>query len=142
AGLSQQQMDNAAVIVRVGRQAGLPKQAQVIAIATALQESQLLNLANPNWPVSMQMSNQGTGYDYDSVGLFQQRPTSGWGTPEQIMNPVYAANKFYQALVDVPGWQQMPVTVAAQTVQGSAFPDAYAQHEARAQQVVEAFGRP
>ncbi|HZN77995.1 MAG TPA: hypothetical protein VFC00_40810 [Micromonosporaceae bacterium] len=138
AGLTQAQMDNAAVIVRVGKQAKLPKRAQIIAIATAMQESKLKNLANPAHPQSMRLPNQGTGFDYDSLGLFQQRVESGWGSPRQLMDPVYAAKAFYDALASVNGWQSMAVTEAAQAVQGSAFPDAYAQHVRAATLVVNA----
>ena len=67
--------------------------------------------------------------DRDSLGLFQQRPSQGWGSEEQVQDPVHAANKFYEELVDVSGWESMPVTVAAQRVQRSAFPNAYAQWE-------------
>jgi hypothetical protein len=138
AGLNQTQMDNARAIIAAGQKAGLPKRAYIIAIATAMQESRLLNLANPHHPESLRLPNQGVGYDFDSLGLFQQRPASGWGAPAQIMNAEYAANKFYAALLRVSGWDQMPLTVAAQTVQGSAFPDAYADDEPRARAVVDA----
>lgn len=137
-GMSQVQMDHAATIVAMGQRAGLPEYAYVIAIATALQESNLRNLANPSVPESLNHPHDGTGTDHDSVGLFQQRHTTGWGTVAQIMDPSYAATRFYQALADVPGWESMAVTVAAQTVQRSAFPDAYAKHEPLARQVVAA----
>jgi hypothetical protein len=88
-----------------------------IALATAMQESKLRNLDYG---------------DRDSLGLFQQRPSQGWGTPEQIMDPVYAAGKFYSELVKVTGFEDMPITEAAQAVQRSAYPDAYAKHEAAA----------
>jgi hypothetical protein len=85
-----------------------------VALATARQESKLHNI----------------GYgDRDSVGLFQQRPSQGWGTEAQIMDPVYATSKFYQALLAVPGWQKMTLTQAAQAVQHSGLPDAYAQYD-------------
>ncbi|MFC0565716.1 hypothetical protein ACFFHU_16455, partial [Plantactinospora siamensis] len=74
----------------------------------------------------------GDANDHDSLGLFQQRPTSGWGSPEQITNPQYATTAFQKALKDVPGWQDMPLTDAAQKVQVSAYPDAYAQWESQA----------
>ncbi|MFS8521323.1 MAG: hypothetical protein FWJ87_08100 [Micromonosporaceae bacterium] len=138
AGLTQRQMDHAATIVAVGQRAGMPKEAWVIAVATALQESNLLNLANPAWPESFEHPHDGTGYDHDSVGLFQQRASTGWGPVAQLMDPEYAAGKFYEALARVPGWQDMPLTLAAQSVQKSAFPYAYARHEARARQIVEA----
>jgi len=135
--LNQAQMDNAEVIVRTGRQAGLPKRAHVIAVATAIQESKLLNLANPAVPQSLRVKSQGMGYDHDSVGLFQQRPSAGWGTPAQLLDPEFAARQFYNRLVQVPGWQNMSLTWAAQSVQVSAFPYAYAQHEWLAQQIVD-----
>jgi hypothetical protein len=137
-GLTQRQMDHAAVIVAMGQRAGLPERAYVVAIATALQESNLRNLANPVYPESLNLPNDGTGYDHDSVGLFQQRPSTGWGSVSQIMDPAYAATKFYEALARVPGWEDMAITVAAQRVQVSAFPDAYAKHELRARQIVAA----
>jgi biotin carboxyl carrier protein len=108
----------------VGQRMKVPVRGWVIAIATALQESDLINSGTPN--------------DHDSLGLFQQRPSQGWGTPEQIMNPDYAAGKFYEHLLRVPGWQTMPLTDAAQAVQRSAFPDAYQKHEARATEIVKA----
>jgi hypothetical protein len=74
--------------------------------------------------------------DRDSLGLFQQRPSQGWGTPAQILDPTYAATKFYQKLIAVPGWRQLPLTVAAQRVQVSAYPDAYAKWEPDARAVV------
>lgn len=137
-GLDESQMEHAATIVRVGQQMGLPKQAYVVALATALQESYLRNLANPAYPESYNYPNDGSGYDHDSVGLFQQRPSMGWGTVAQIMDPEYSARAFYEQLRRVPGWQNMPVTVAAQTVQVSAFPDHYAKHEPLARQLVDA----
>jgi hypothetical protein len=73
------------------------------------------------------------------VGLFQQRPQSGWGTVKNLMKPEYAAEQFLKALVQVPGWENMPLTYAAQAVQVSAFPEAYAKHETRATEIVSAF---
>jgi len=115
------QLENAQTIIEVAQQMGLPVRAEVIALATAWQESNLLNLG---------------GGDRDSVGLFQQRPSMGWGSYSQVHNPTYAAEQFYDALVDVPGWQTMPLTVAAQTVQESAFPWAYARWEQLADDLV------
>jgi hypothetical protein len=137
AGLSQTQVDNARTIIRVGEQMDLPKRAYVVAVATSMQETNLRNLANTGLPESENLPNDGTGYDHDSVGLFQQRPASGWGQVDELMDPDTSAQKFYQALEDVPGWEDMPVTVAAQTVQGSAFPDAYAKHQGNAEAVVD-----
>jgi cell wall-associated NlpC family hydrolase len=125
AGLSDEQARNAGVIVAVGQRMGVPVRGWVIAVATALQESDLIN--------------SGVATDHDSLGLFQQRPSQGWGTPEQITNPTYAATKFFEHLVRVPGWLTIPVTQAAQVVQNSAYPDAYAKHEARAAMIVAAY---
>jgi murein DD-endopeptidase MepM/ murein hydrolase activator NlpD len=121
------QMHNAAIIVQVGARRGIPARGQVIAVATAMQESNLHNLGN-----------HGENNDHDSLGLFQQRPSKGWGTPEQIMNPEYAAGKFYDKLLTVANWQTLPLTVAAQAVQISAYPDAYAKHEPDATAIVTA----
>jgi hypothetical protein len=136
AGLTQTQMNHAKTIVQVGKQLKLPERAYVIAVATSMQETKLYNLANAWLPSSLQIANDGTGYDHDSVGLFQQRPASGWGSVPELMDPATSARKFYQALMQVPGWDKLPVTVAAQLVQGSAFPTAYAQHQTRAEIVV------
>ncbi|TDB69376.1 hypothetical protein E1182_30170, partial [Micromonospora sp. KC721] len=138
AGLTQTQMDNAKVIVDVGVGMGMPKRGLVVAIATAMQESNLYNLASDVLPESFDHPHQGSGADHDSVGLFQQRPSSGWGTVAELMRPAYAARAFYAALREVPGWQDMSITAAAQAVQVSAFPDAYAKHEERARTVVAA----
>jgi murein DD-endopeptidase MepM/ murein hydrolase activator NlpD len=78
----------------------------------------------------------GVANDHDSLGLFQQRPSQGWGTAEQIMDPVYSATKFYNKLVLVPDWLTLPLTVAAQWVQRSAYPNAYAKHEPLATTIV------
>jgi hypothetical protein len=138
AGLSQAQMDNAAVIVQVGLAANMSKRALVIAVATAMQESDLYNLASNVLPESFDYPHQGSGSDHDSIGLFQQRPSTGWGTIAQIMQPSYAAERFYAALREVIGWEFMSLSAAAQAVQVSAFPDAYAKHEDRATTVVDA----
>ncbi|MEV0806862.1 hypothetical protein [Micromonospora sp. NPDC050200] len=136
AGLTQAQMDNAKVIVDVGVEMKMPRRGLIVAIATAMQESDLYNLASDVLPESYDHPHQGSGSDHDSVGLFQQRPSSGWGTVAQLMRPAYAARAFYAALAEVPGWQELSVTAAAQAVQISAFPDAYAPHEQRATTVV------
>ncbi|MEO3925350.1 peptidoglycan DD-metalloendopeptidase family protein [Micromonosporaceae bacterium B7E4] len=121
------QMRNAAIIIKVGREMGLPPRAWVIAVATAMQESGLTNLGH-----------LGDRNDHDSLGLFQQRPSTGWGTPEQIRNPEYAARKFYEKLKTVRNWQKRSLTRVAQAVQVSAFPDAYAKHEPLATEIVNA----
>jgi murein DD-endopeptidase MepM/ murein hydrolase activator NlpD len=125
--LSDTQMHNAAVIVGVGQQMKVPARGWVIAIATALQESDLINLPN-----------LGSRNDHDSLGLFQQRPSQGWGTPQQLMDPAYASTKFYERMLQVPNWETRALTDVAQVVQRSAFPDAYAKHEPLAAQVVNA----
>ncbi|GIG67790.1 M23 family metallopeptidase [Phytomonospora endophytica] len=126
--LSTEQWTNAATIIDVGiRDKNLAVRAAVIAVATAMQESTLHNYGH-----------LGENNDHDSLGLFQQRPSAGWGTPEQILDPTYAAGKFYDKLVTIPGWESMPLTLAAQTVQVSAYPDAYAKWEPLATSVVTA----
>jgi murein DD-endopeptidase MepM/ murein hydrolase activator NlpD len=105
----------------------MPPRAWVIGVATAMQESRLSNLGN-----------LGSKNDHDSLGLFQQRPSAGWGTPAQIMDPVYASTKFYDKLKTINGWERLSLTDAAQRVQVSAYPDAYAKHEAVATEIVNA----
>jgi hypothetical protein len=137
-GLDQAQMNNALRIVQAGQAMGLPKRAYVIAVATALQESRLYNLASTRIAESSSYPHEGSGSDHDSVGLFQQRASSGWGRVRDLMDPHYAATAFYSALMKVRGWESMALTWAAQRVQVSAFPYAYAKHEALAQLVVDA----
>ncbi|MEU7934596.1 M23 family metallopeptidase [Micromonospora echinofusca] len=132
----ERQLRNAARIIKVGQEMKVPPRGWVIAVATAMQESRLLNLANRTVAESGNLPNEGIGADHDSVGLFQQR--AGWGTVAQRMTPEYASRKFYEKLVKVPGWETMPLTRAAQAVQISAFPDAYAKHEDVAAQIVNA----
>ncbi|PPK98811.1 hypothetical protein CLV92_101512 [Kineococcus xinjiangensis] len=111
---SPEQMGNAATIVGLSVRRELPARAATIAIATAIQESTLRNLDHG---------------DRDSLGLFQQRPSMDWGSPEQVQDPVYATNAFYDGLAKVDGYRDMAVTDAAQEVQRSAFPLAYGDHE-------------
>jgi hypothetical protein len=111
--LSTEQAENASVIAAIGVRRGLPARAVSIALATAYQESKLVNLDHG---------------DRDSLGLFQQRPSQGWGTARQIENPYYAANRFYDELVKVHGYEHMRITEAAQDVQRSGYPDAYSAH--------------
>lgn len=124
--LDEEQMRHAAIIIEVGGRRSVPPRGWVIATATALQESAIRNLPH-----------LGAGNDHDSIGLFQQRPSQGWGTPEQLADPAYAAGAFYDRLVTVAGWETMPLTRAAQRVQRSAYPDAYAKHEPLAAQLVD-----
>ncbi|MFI0796621.1 M23 family metallopeptidase [Micromonospora rubida] len=118
-----EQTGHAATIVAVGRDRGVPARGWVIAVATAMVESGLRNLP---------------GGDRDSLGLFQQRPSQGWGSRAQILDPVYASTRFYEKLERVDGWERLPLTVAAQTVQVSAYPDRYGEFEHDAEQVVAA----
>ncbi len=104
----------AALVVGLADQRGLPARAATIAVATAIQESGLRDLDYG---------------DRDSLGLFQQRPSQGWGTPEQVSDPLYATSAFYDALVQVDGYTGLDITDAAQQVQRSGFPEAYADHE-------------
>ncbi|WFE61075.1 peptidase M23 [Micromonospora sp. WMMD712] len=139
AGLTRAQMANAKVIVRTGRELGFPRRGLVIAVATAMQESNLYNVASGVLPESQEYPHEGIGWDHDSVGLFQQRASSGWGEVGQLMDPAFATRQFLAALAEIPGWEDLPLTVAAQSVQISAYPDLYAQHEWRATEVVDAF---
>lgn len=127
--VDEHQMRNAAVIVAVGKKLGVPRRGQVVALAAAYQESHLRNL------------------DYghaDSRGLFQQRPAAGWGTAAEITNPRHAARSFYgtskppsnPGLTQIEGWQSLSIAAAAQAVQRSAFPDAYAQWASLARTLV------
>jgi hypothetical protein len=115
--LDREQAANARTISEVAAETGVPNHAVTVALAAAFQESNLHNI------------NHG---DRDSVGLFQQRPSQGWGSPEQLTTPRYAALAFYRALERVDGWESMSVTDAAQHVQRSAAPDAYAKWESEA----------
>ncbi|MER5458800.1 hypothetical protein ABT008_28935 [Micromonospora sp. NPDC002389] len=123
--LDDEQVANAKAIIAATKKAGMDERAAVIAIGTAFQESKLENLGH-----------LGDRNDHDSQGLFQQRPSSGWGTVEQITDPEYSTLAFLKGLKQVDGWQDMPLTVAAQTVQVSAFPDHYAQWEQQAADLV------
>ncbi|MDP9445001.1 MAG: hypothetical protein M3P83_11885 [Actinomycetota bacterium] len=121
--LDHEQAGNAALIAGVAVRRGLPARAVTIALAAAYQESQLRNLRYG---------------DRDSLGLFQQRPSQGWGTKRQVLDPRYAAGRFYDALAEVEGYRNLRVTAAAQRVQRSGFGDAYAGHETDARVVASA----
>ena len=121
--LTLEQAENAALITALGVRRGLPARAASIALATAYQESDLYNVDYG---------------DRDSVGLFQQRPSQGWGTVEDILDPVYSTNAFYDELVTVQGYESLEITVAAQAVQRSGFPRAYADHEQDARAIASA----
>lgn len=115
--LDVDQTQNAALVSALAEKRGLPARAVTIALATALQESKLRNI---------------THGDRDSIGLFQQRPSQGWGSEEQILDPTYATNRFFDALVKIRGYETMDIAAAAQRVQRSAYPRAYAKHESLA----------
>jgi hypothetical protein len=121
--LRTEQAENAALIAAVSVRRGMPARAASIALATAYQESKLYNLESG---------------DRDSLGLFQQRPSQGWGSRQQILNPYLATTAFYDALQRVDGYETMRVTEAAQEVQRSGFPEAYADHEADARVLASA----
>lgn len=121
--LSPDQMANAATIAATGIRRGLPRRAVVVALATAWQESKMINRS---------------GGDRDSIGLFQQRPSEDWGRPDQLLDPRYAAGAFYDELLKVSGWQKLRVTEAAQAVQRSAYPEAYEQWAARSEVLAQA----
>ncbi|MFB9775000.1 peptidoglycan-binding protein [Brevibacterium otitidis] len=131
--LDQEQIDNARTIIGVGRGGQISDQGIVIALMTAMQESTMYNLDYG---------------DRDSLGLFQQRPSMGWGTEAQIQDPVYASKSFYginpegsnPGLIQVEGWENMAPTEAAQAVQRSAYPDAYAKWEPLARELLAAHG--
>ncbi|HEY7438390.1 MAG TPA: hypothetical protein VIC35_03245 [Acidimicrobiia bacterium] len=115
--VSPEELANARTVASIARERGLPHHAVTIALAAALQESKLRNLS---------------GGDRDSVGLFQQRPSQGWGPRALLLDPAYATTAFYRELVKIDGWQTMPVTEAAQRVQRSSAPTAYEQWEPEA----------
>ena len=123
AALDLEQADTAALIGAVALERALPARALTIAIATAMQESRIRNIDYG---------------DRDSLGIFQQRPSQDWGSPEEVMDPYYATNAFYDVLVTIEGYQEMEITDAAQAVQRSAFPNAYAQHETLARHFASA----
>ena len=135
-GLDAEQVGNAQLIIRIGRELGVGDRGIQVALATAMQESWLRNL---DWG------------DRDSLGLFQQRPSTGWGTPEEVRDPVRATKVFFGGpsdpngnrtlgLLDYPGWENLSLTQAAQAVQVSAHPDRYARWEAPAASWLAALG--
>lgn len=123
AGYGPAQLDIAATIVAVGKQRGLGSRAWLIAVMAGMVESRLRNLE---------------GGHADSLGVFQQRPSQGWGTRTQILNVEFATNSFYDALVEVEGWKTMPPGQAAQAVQRSALPQRYKRFVDEARQVIGA----
>lgn len=123
ADLGPEELANARTVIGVGKGAGIPEQGQVIALMTAMQESKFVNYTEP--------------VDHDSLGIFQQRPSTGWGTPEQITDVPTSSKSFYgvapfgsnPGLIQIAGWETMPPGEVCQAVQRSAYPDRYAQWE-------------
>lgn len=151
--LSQSQVTVAQAYIAVGRARSVPDNGIVIASMMALQESNMQMLANPSVPESLQYPHDGVGSDHDSVGSAQQRPSTGWGSVAELMKPAYNAEAFYggpqgpnhgspRGLLDVQGWDQMDKGAAAQAVQGSAFPERYAQWQSSAEAIVKGLGSP
>ncbi|WP_115787452.1 C40 family peptidase [Arthrobacter silvisoli] len=143
------QMAVARDYVSIGRQLGVPREGQIIAIMMALQESSLRVLANVNVPASLSYPHDGVGSDHDSLGTAQQRPAAGWGSVAQLMDPAYNVQAFYggpaspnhgspPGLLDIQGWQTMSKGQAAQAVQVSAFPELYERWELQAAAIVDA----
>lgn len=133
----------------VGKQLGVARDGQIIAIMMALQESGLRVLANANVPASLNFPHDGVGSDHDSLGSAQQRPAAGWGSVEQLMDSVFNARAFYggpsgpnrggpRGLLDIRGWQSMDKGQAVQAVQVSAFPELYARWLPEATAIVDA----
>ncbi len=121
--LDLEQAHNASIVVGMSVKRGLPPRAASIAMATVYQESGIRNLDYG---------------DLDSVGLFQQRPSQGWGSRKQLLDPYYATDKFYDALVKIDDWETADITTVAQKVQNSSYPDAYRDHEADARVLASA----
>lgn len=153
--LNKTQLTYAATIITVGaRTAGVGRPGAVIALMAALTESSLRMLANTSaYPESANYPNDGNGGDHDSLGLFQMRPASGWGTVAELMDPTYQARAFYggqtgpnypspRGLLDIPGWQQLDPGAAAQAVEVSAYPDRYQNYQPVADAILTALTRP
>lgn len=149
--LSASQAAVAKSYIAVGRARSVPDDGIVIALMMALQESGLQMLANPSVPASLSFPHDGVGNDHDSVGSAQQRPSAGWGSVAELMQPAYNAEALYggpqgpnrgspRGLLDVPGWQQMNKGAAVQTVQGSEFPERYAKWQPEAEAILRGLG--
>lgn len=146
--LNHQQLTRAATIIAVGAREQIPPRGQLIAVMTAITESSLRILSNVSaYPQSAQLPNDGNGGDHDSVGMFQQRPAAGWGSVENVMDPVWSSRAFYggpagpndgspRGLLDIDGWQDMEPGAAAQAVQVSAYPDRYAVNRPIAEKIL------
>lgn len=131
-----QQLENLDTVAATVQARGETRQVQIIALITVLQESDGLMWANKGVPESLSYPHDAVGSDHDSVGLFQQRPSMGWGTVGELMDPVVSTHRFLDALQKVQGWQDMAPTRAADAVQRSAFPDAYAKWEPVARELL------
>lgn len=153
--LNKAQLTHAATIITVGGQtAGVGRPGVVVALMAGLTESSLRMLANTgSYPESANYPNDGNGSDHDSLGLFQMRPASGWGTVAELMDPNYQARAFYggqtgpnypspRGLLDIPGWQQMDPGEAAQSVEVSAYPDRYQNYQPVAEAILTTLTRP
>lgn len=153
--LDKTQLGHAATIIETGgRTPGIGRDGVVIALMAALTESRLRMLSNTSaHPNSADYPHDGDGGDHDSLGLFQMRPSTGWGTVAELMDPRYQARAFYggptgpnhpspRGLLDIPGWKTMPKGAAAQAVEVSAYPDRYAAYEPVANAIITALTQP
>lgn len=152
--LDRQQLTHAATIITVGAQTqGVGRAGVLVALMAALTESRLRMLANPSAvPESTDYPNDGAGSDHDSLGLFQMRPSAGWGTVAELMDADYQARAFYggasgpnypspRGLLDIPGWQTLDPGEAAQAVEVSAYPDRYQNYQPVAEAILTALTR-
>ncbi|MFT4123712.1 MAG: M23 family metallopeptidase [Microbacteriaceae bacterium] len=153
--LGKTQLTRAATIITVGGQtSGVGRPSVVIALMAALTESRLRMLANTSaYPESGDYDNDGNGSDHDSLGLFQMRPASGWGTVSELMDATYQTRAFYggptgpnypspRGLLDIPGWQSLDPGEAAQAVEVSAYPDRYQNYQPVAEAILTVLTRP
>ncbi|GAA2304324.1 hypothetical protein GCM10009853_071650 [Glycomyces scopariae] len=138
--IDDEQEANAVTIIETGREMGFDENGWAVALATAMQEAKLYNAASEAVPESFDYTDSDVTYsDHDSVGIFQQRPSMGWGSVEELMDVSTSASKFYGTLEDVDGWEGMSIASAAQAVQVSAYPDYYAQWEDLAWNIIDAY---
>jgi len=152
--LERSQLVHAATVIDTGaRTSGVSRDGIVVALMAALTESTMRMLSNTGaYPDSANYPHDGDGGDHDSLGLFQMRPSTGWGSVAELMDPGYQARAFYggptgpnhgspRGLLDIPGWQQTPAATAAQAVEVSAYPDRYARFEPVAEAILDALTR-
>lgn len=160
AGYGKKQLKNAAVVINEAKKAEVNRQGAVIGLMTAMQESSLTILANDgtwSYPArtsvmtreqwakarevvikSLDYPHDGVGHAWDALGILQQRPSAGWGTVKEILDPAYASAIFFDRLKKVQGWQEKPYELAAEAVQVSGAPDNYAGHRANAEKIYDA----